>query len=319
MDAAVNGRPVTGQTAELQKHYGLDVRSVPLSMLITDWNQPELETRAVTAAPAEVGQQQQSIIPYVFPQSAAAFLGVDSPTVPTGESVYSVLTSTLTAGTPAENAAQAETTGAYSSVVLLPQRLQSSYIYSIEDRARFAGMDASLRENMSDGLADGLDSEILSGTNGLFTGTNLSNNAITTNDTFDTYLNHLCWNQIDGRYAAQTADLSMVVGAATYRDLGSTYRNNSVDRSALDRLVELTSGVRVSAHVPAPATNRQDVCIRRGTSMTVTAPVWEGVTLIDDQVTKAANGQIVITAFMLFAVKVLRTGAGLIKQGTDHS
>ena len=83
-----------------------------------------------------------------------------------------------------------------------------------------------------------------------------------------------------------------------------------MDRSALDRLMELTAGVRVSAHVPAPATNRQDAVIRRGMSTTATAPVWEGVTIIPDEVTKAKAGQIVITAVMLFAMKVLRTGAG---------
>ena len=83
-----------------------------------------------------------------------------------------------------------------------------------------------------------------------------------------------------------------------------------MDRSALDRLMELTAGVRVSAHVPAPATNRQDAVIRRGMSTTATAPVWEGVTIIPDEVTKTKAGQIVITAVMLFAMKVLRTGAG---------
>ena len=180
-------------------------------------------------------------------------------------------------------------------------------------------MDAALRQNLIEGLADGLDAEILSGTNGLFTGTNLANNNQTTNDTFDSYIANLVWNQIDGRYAAMASDLSMVVGAATLKDLGATYRNTSVDRSALDRLMELTSGVRVSAHVPVPATNRQNVVIRRGMSMTAVAPVWEGITIIPDEVTQAKKGQLVITAVMLFAMKVLRTGAGLVKQGTDHS
>ena len=69
---------------------------------------------------------------------------------------------------------------------------------------------------------------------------------------FDSYLTNLCWKQIDGRYASMTSDLAMVMGAATYQDTGQTYRNTSVDRSALDRLMELVSGVRVSAHVPAP-------------------------------------------------------------------
>ena len=36
-----------------------------------------LRTRAVTPAPTNVGTNQQPIIPMVFPDSVAAFLGVD--------------------------------------------------------------------------------------------------------------------------------------------------------------------------------------------------------------------------------------------------
>ena len=241
------------------------------------------------------------------------------PTVPVGEAVYPILTKELNVRTPAENADADETTGSFSADVLTPSRIQASFFYSRESAAKFAGMDAALRQNLTEGLADGLDAEILNGTNGLFTSTNLANNNQTTNDTFDSYLSNLCWNQIDGRFAAMASDLSMVVGAATLKDLGQTYRNTSVDRSALDRLMELTSGVRVSAHVPVPVTNRQNVVIRRGMSMTAVAPVWEGITIIADDVTQAKKGQLVITTVMLYAMKVLRTGAGLVKQGTDHS
>ena len=319
-DAALGKRSVDGASAELQKHYGLDVNQVPLAMLVKDWpDTDKLEVRAVTEAPTNVGDVQHSIVPYVFPQGAASFLGVDMPTVPTGQAVFPVLTKALDVRTPAENADAAETTGTFSADVLSPGRIQASFFYSREDRARFAGMDAALRENLNEGLADGLDKQILNGTNGLFAGTNLPDNAQTTNDTFDSYLNNLCWNQIDGRYASMASELALVVGAATLKDLGSTYRNTSVDRSALDRLMELTGGVRVSAHVPAPSSNRQNAVIRRGMSVTAVAPVWEGVTLIPDEVTQAKKGQLVITAVMLYAMKVLRTGAGLVKQGTDHS
>ena len=321
-DDLLSHRNPSGVEAELQSHLGLQGNQVPLDMLRGGGRagaDGAWEERAVTPGATNVGQNQQNVISYVFPQSAAAFLGVSMPTVGVGEAVFPVLTSELTVGTPAENAAQAETTGAFSSVVLSPKRLQASFFYSREDRARFSGMDAALRLNLSAGLADGLDKEILSGTDGLFTGTNLANNAQTTNDTFDSYLSNLVWNQIDGRYAAMTSDLAMVVGTATYKDVGQTYRNTSVDRSALDRIMELVSGVRVSAHVPVPDTNRQNVVIRRGMSETAVAPVWEGITLIPDEITKAAHGQIVITAIMLFAMKVLRKNGGLVKQGTDHS
>ena len=167
-DASLNKRAVDGANAELQQHYGLDANQVPLALLVRHWPEGEgLETRAVSPAPANVGQMQESIIPYVFPMSAATFLMVDMPSVGVGEAVYPVLTSELSVGTPAENDPQAETTGAFSADTLKPSRIQAAFFYSREDRARFAGMDASLRENLSMGLSDGFDKLIIAGPNGL--------------------------------------------------------------------------------------------------------------------------------------------------------
>ena len=141
-DAALTKRVVDGATAEIQQHYGLDSNVVPLALLMRSMPEGDLETRAVTPAPADVGQNQQSIIPYVFPMAAATFLGIASPTVGVGEPIFPVLTSELDVGTPAENADQDETTGAFSTYILQPSRIQASYFYSREDRARFAGMDS---------------------------------------------------------------------------------------------------------------------------------------------------------------------------------
>ena len=161
-DAALSKRSVDGASAELQKHYGLDPNQVPLAMLVKNWpDDDDLETRAVTPAPSDVGAMQNSIIPYVFPQSAATFLGVSQPTVGVGEAVYSVLTKELDVRTPAENADADETTGSFSADVLSPSRIQAAFFYSREDRARFAGMDSALRENLAEGLDDGLDEAIL--------------------------------------------------------------------------------------------------------------------------------------------------------------
>ena len=312
MDAVLEHRAIDGLDRELQQALGLESNQIPLALL--NVGAGELETRAVTPAPGEVSQNQNEILPYVFPQSAATFLGVDQPTVPVGEAVYPVLTATLDVHTPAENAAAAETTGAFSADVLSPTRIQASFFYSREDRARFRNMDAALRQNLSDGLADGLDKQIISGTNGLLTGTNLPNHNHTAVTTFANYIKQFVHGRIDGRYASMASDLRVVMGAAGYGHAGEVYRNTTVDRTALDRLMELVSGVRVSAHVPAlNSDNRQNQIIRRGNARAMVAPVWEGVTLIPDEITKAANGQIVITAIMLHAVKILRT-ADFFKQ-----
>ena len=303
--AVVEHRATEGPEAELQKHLGLSGNQVPLGMLV--------EHRAVTPAPADVGATQSPIVPGVFPQSASAFLGVDQPTVAVGDAVFPVLTTNASVHTPDEGAAAAESTGSFAGDALVPKRLQSSFRYSREDRARFFNLDAALRDNLSMALGDGLDKQVISGPEGLLTGAKLANHNVDAVTTFDLYLAGLAYSRVDGTYASEAGDLRILVGSAAYGHAGRVYRNASVDRSALDRLLEVTGGVRVSAHVPAAAANKQNTIVRRGMRRDMVAPIWEGVSLIPDEITKAADGEIVITAVMLHAVKILRAD-GFYKQ-----
>jgi len=309
-DAAVEHRNTVDQTAELQQHLSLSPNQVPLALLFD----APLERRDVTPAPANVGQQQAEIIPGVFPTSCAAFLGVDMPTVDIGEKVYPVLATNATVHSPAENAEAAETTGSFTADVLSPKRLQASFIYSREDRARFRGMASALRQNLSDALANELDKKVLVGSNGLLTGTNLANQNANAQTTYANYRAQLAYGRVDGRYAMTVKDLRIVMGDKTYAHASAQFRSdNAGDRAALEDLEAVTNGVMVSTHVPVPASNKQNVVIRLGMRRDMVAPIWEGVTLIPDEVTKAKSGQIVITAAMMHAVKILRAD-GFYKQ-----
>ena len=240
--ATLEHRQTDGAVHELQEHLGLGFNQVPLDLL---------EQRAVTPGPANVGQEQQAIIPGVFPQSAAAFLGVDMPRVGVGEAVFPVLTKNAEVRVPAENAAAAETTGSFSADVLSPSRLQASFSYSREDRARFMGMDGALRENLSMALADALDDQIISGAEGLLTGTKLDNNNVNAVTSFALYKSQLLYGRVDGTYANGAADIRILMGAGTYAHAASQYRATENNFSALDVLMAAAGGVRVSAHVPA--------------------------------------------------------------------
>ena len=319
-NAALGNRAVSGATAELQGHTGLDGNQIPLALLVRSWpTDGELETRAVTPGPTNVGAMQNSVIPYVFPDSVASFLGVDMPTVGVGESVWPVLTKELDVRFPAENIAADETTGSFSAEVLSPSRIQAAFFYSRESAAKFMGMDAALRENLSMGLTDGLDDAILTGTNGLFTGTNLADNDVSAVTTYALYRNQFGFGRVDGRYASTTADLRIVMGSATYAHAAAQYRGNNDNMDALMSLMEATGGnVRVSAHVPAVSGDKQNAIVRLGMHSDFVSPIWEGITLIPDEVTKAASGQIVVTAIMLFAAKLLRAD-GFHKQQTQHA
>ena len=308
-EGVIEHRASSGAIAEVQKERGLGLNALPTEML--------MEKRAVTPAPGDVGQSQSQITGYVFPQSVAAFLGIPSPIIPVGDSTFPVLTSDPAPGTPVENAAQAETTGTFTADVLTPKRIQASFFWSREDAARMAGMGDALREALQGGIADKLDSEIMQGTNGLLTGSILDSHARAAASNYAHYVSQLLYERVDGRYAFDLADIRVVMGAETFGNAATKLPTNG-EENALARIRNDSGGVRVSAHVPAEASSKQNALVRLGNRMDYVAPVWSGVTLIPDEITLAGKGQIQLTAVLLYAVKVLRKG-GFYKQETNHS
>ena len=309
-EGVIEHRASAGAIAEVQAERGLAPNAIPTELL--------MEKRAVTPGPSDVGQSQNAIEGYVFPNSVAAFLGVPSPVVPVGDTTFPVLTSDPEAGVPAENGAQTESDGVFSADVLSPGRIQASFFWSREDASRFMGMGDALRAALQGGIEDKLDSEIMRGDEGLLHSTNLSNHNASAETSFSAYISDFGYSRVDGRYAASGADVRLVMGSATYAHAGGQYRHANADDVALDRLTEITGGVRVSAHVPVVSSSKQNVLIRLGMRRDMVAPVWGGVTLIPDEITKAANGQIVLTAVLLHAVKIIRAG-GFYKQQSQHA
>ena len=309
--AVVEHRQTDGEVAELQQELKLAANQVPLELL---------ETRAVTPAPANVEGNQAAIEPYVFPNSVAEFLSIPRPTVEAGEAIYPTLTGATDVHAPAENAAAAETTGEFTAEKLGPARLQSSFFYSREDAALFPGMGDALRSNLSEALSDGLDKQILTGANGLLTGANLAHVAAAARTTYAGYRQKLAYDHVDGRFASSPGDLRVVVGSATYGDIANSYGTDIGLPSALEGLTTPTvlGGLRVSAHVPAVAATKQFAVVRRGMRRDAVAPIWQGITLIPDEVTLANKGQIKITAIMLHAVKILRAD-GFAKVQVQHA
>ena len=250
----------------------------------------------------------------VFAEGDAAYLGIRMPTVAAGDAVYPVLTNRPTVGGPhTDSTAVAETTGSFEAEVLKPDRLQASFFYRRTDAARFRGMSTALRQALSSGLSEAMDAKIVAQIVADLTAVDTS-----ATDTFATLRKRLVYDRIDGRFASQESGIRLLMGSPTLAFASGLYRSNNADDSAVDSLRRISGGVRVSAHVPVVASNKQNVIIRRGSRMDAVAPIWDGVTLINDEVTKAGTGEIVITAVMLSARKVIRVdGFALI--ATKHA
>ena len=316
LTAVMGGRLADGPEAELQQHHKLAGNEIPVELL----RAREHRAAGVTAAPGDTGAVQDAVTQPVFSTGDGAFLGIERPTVASGDAVYPVLSNRPTVGGPhADSSDVPETAGTWGADLLAPGRIQASYTYRRTDAARFFdGMEDALRSALNMGLEEKLDYEAIAGTNGLLTGTNLANNNTNAVTTFAAYISNLCFARVDGRYARNQSDLRVLMGAATYAHAGSVYRADEADDNALDRIMAKVADLTVSAHVPAVSASKQNTLIRLGSQRFMVQPMWQNVALIVDEVTGSGKGEIEVTAVMLMNTKIVRAD-GCYKQQTKHA
>ena len=300
----LSGSGTDGAEREIQQHFNMGADQVPLAML----EQRETRAAATAQAPGNVGRNQHEITPVVFPQSAAAFMGVEQPTVTTGEQTYPVMTApTAHKASVDDGTTVDDETGTFTADNLSPRRLQASFTYSIEDEAAFAGMDEALRMNLSDRLSSSLDWAILRTTDAGLLDFGADPTNPTNVATFADYQSAIL-GDVDGRYANGAVDVRVLMGPKTYEHAGSVYRTTNSETSALDRVMQISGGVRVSAHVAAPASNVQQAVTARAVGLRhAVAPIWDGIRLQRDPFTESKDGNIRLTGIMLYAFKILRT------------
>ena len=318
LSATFEKRNTSGEAAELQKHFGLGSHQVPLEMLRVDRG---VESRAAATVPASIGDASQAeVVTPVFASGDGAFLGIERPVVGVGVAAFPVLsTSPSVKGPFTDSTEAAQTDAEFVATNLSPERLQASFSYRRTDAARFAGLDASLRLALNGGLQERLDQQAINGSDGLLNGTNLPNNNVNTLSTFALYLSGLLYGRVDGRYARTPGDIRMIVGQGTFTHAASTYKGNASDESGVERLQEKSGGLMVSAHVPDVASNRQNALIRLGGERgAAVQPMWQGVSLIVDEFTRAAFGEIIVHAVLLANFAITRK-AQWSKQQTQHA
>ena len=318
LSATFEKRNTSGEAAELQKHYGIGSHQIPLEMLRVDRG---VESRAAATVPASIGDASQAqVVTPVFASGDGAFLGIERPTVPVGDAAYPVLSTVPSVKGPFTDSTEAAQTDAeFVATNLSPERLQASFSYRRTDAARFAGLDAALRLALNGGLQEKLDQQAIEGTDGLLTATNLPNNNVSTISTFALYLSGLLYGRVDGRFARTPSDVKMIVGAPTFAHASAAYKGNNSDESGVERLQEKSGGLMVSAHVPDVASNRQNCLIRLGMERgAAVQPMWQGVSLIVDEFTRAAFGEIIVHAVLLSNFAITRK-AQWSKRQTQHA
>ena len=162
-DGARRGRQPTGATKELLDHLDMDGNYIPLSMFAMG----PVETRAAATITGDVQGNQQPTVRAVFPGSVSEFLNLDKPTVPVGTYLIPVITTSASVHSPAEGAAAAESTGAFTVNTLTPSRLQASFRWQREDASKFMELESALRDNLNEAVMSALDAANLNHADGL--------------------------------------------------------------------------------------------------------------------------------------------------------
>ena len=309
--ATIEYRETDGATRELQQHFGLAPNMVPLELF------RDVETRAVTAlaATVDVATQQERILAPVFSDGLGTFLQVYRPTVGVGDATYPVLTTRpVVRGPHKDSTSAAETTGNFDADALEPERLQASFFWRRTDAARLRGMPDTLRDALRRGLQEKLDAQLSAQ---IVTDTTRVD--ATAADTFSTALSRYAYSRVDGRYAASLRDIRLAAGSATFADWGGLFANsNKGDLSLVDRLEALTGGLSVNPHAAAASGSKQDTLIRLGSRRDIVQPIWEGIALIPDEISKADTGEIKLSAVLLANVKVIRD-EGILRIQAQHA
>ena len=155
--AAVGGSAVVGAAAEYASACGVpSVGHLPMSLFAG--SVPPVEERAITPGVAVKGALQ-SVIPYLFERSAAASLGIEMPSVPSGQVQIAKVGTAPPSDTLALDGTAPATAAAVSLVNQSPVRIAGSFEVRVEDLAVMPTLESALSEAMQGSLSNELDEQ----------------------------------------------------------------------------------------------------------------------------------------------------------------
>lgn len=333
--AAAEERAITeGPEAELRQELNLSDEAIPIDALL-----PTVEERADAVSPqqadgdplayGDINVNTGPMLRRIFLRTDAAFLRVGMPMVPPGLRRYPVMTAGTSAGMVARGAARDAGAAKFEVVDVSPQRLTARYVFDLEGQAELSGLEATLRSDLRMAMGWQLDTEILlgDGKNNRVTGllaqldlTKPPGVAAGKEGVVPTWVlaKQMGYGALDGLHARTESDLRMLMGKETYDHLRTLYRGANADNT--DGIGVLRGqGVPLSEsfQIPDPAVATfkgenaastkkvQDLLVNMEPAAAV-APVWQGITIIRDPYSNAGEGQVILTANMLFGMTMRR-------------
>lgn len=305
-NAIVNKRPLEGAPAEMNREMKLEGNQVPWEMFVD----PEVEMRAATqTSNYDGGLTPRPVIPRLFAPGVMDALGVRLDSVPAGETEYVILTSGPAPTMQAEGGtipmAAAST---FTTQTLKPRRIGASIEFSRELLASVSGIEAALRMDLVSSMRDQMNRRVLVGSGapdveGIFN--RIAKPSVPTAVAkYDDFVKTPSLG-VDGIFAQTAGDIGIVMNPEIYQFASGLIQAGSGE-SAIMGMSRVARSVVSSAFVPkAPTSNTRAhvgevVLSASGVPGSHLGAIWQGVTLITDEVTLADKGEVRVHAYGLW-------------------
>ena len=291
---------------------------VPIDILNTE--ERAATTVTVSGISGEVNYQTPWL-DRVFNTPVSAMLGVQPTMVPEGQAASILMTAGSAPAMRAEGAASPADSMTFTATTLTPKRLGGHAQITLEALAQNSdSLEMAIRRDMASAIADKMEELILVGSG---TGNDpqgitqavgtITNPAASANFASFTDATAIAAEFIDGQYASEVSDISLVVHPTIYENLYKT-RSTDGNKYVAGELKAMGTMVRASAHMPAPDTTTNSgksiylsiakIGSHPGSTFT---PVWRAMELIRDNMSGAAEGIVKVTANTLWFFRVVRT------------
>lgn len=332
INAAVERRNVDGAASEYNAELGYPVAGshVPMELLADGIPQVEDRQDAVTNLGAGIVSPRPAgrFLDRVMAGTHAAFLGIQFDSVGVGQPLHTVMTGGTTAAMRAKSQEQDAVAADFKIETLTPKRLAARYVWTVEDQAKLAGLEAALRRDLALVMAEHMDYTIIAGDTSA-TGNDADIAGLlgdaanvppfdvdgdATDTVTMTSLLEVMAARIDGYYARVPEDIAMLTSVGLNINTLSKFTNATQTELKGDTLRRVGYRMQVHEKLDANAVIADNDVIALGSRArhlngVGVAAMWPTVNLITDPYTGASKGEIALTAIGLWDFKVLRTNS----------
>ena len=288
-----------GAERELRQARNLPDNYIPFDLL---------EKRAAVDVTGDEEGNTTPWIQRVFPNSAAAFCGVDVSTVDVGEVLVPVITTGVTIGFVAPGVAQAESSPEAAVTTLSPRRGTGNFPINKEDLAKFPGMEDAWRMELTEAVQNAIDVDLLTlAGKGLLKAGGTDPTDPSDPTTAAEFLADV-YGAVDGAMSSAVSQNRLLVGPETYGYMGGLIYDAGSGMTVADKLASIGVQILVTDNAGPYAANDQDGLVIKGPPRRNAIGVtWAGIEIIRDEFSLAREGQLRFTVAVMWDFENVRS------------